>query len=242
MLGPVLAERDVLVFFMRPEALVPDAVRAEAAAALSDGDRAHVARLRFERDRDVAFASRVLQRRALSACAAGVAHASWSFLPGAHGKPAVAAPEVSPRLAFNVANTHGLVGCAVTVARDVGLDLEPWRDDAPPELVQSCFGPEERAALVVLPEAARARRFVELWTLKEAYLKARGVGLALPLEQIRVVLDDGPPRLVLDPALGDDGDAWQLALWSPTPEHCAALCVGRDGGPPLTILRRWDPP
>ena len=238
--APVIGVADVLVFLSRPQDLVDPTCRAAARAALGPDDAAHVARFRFEADRDQALASRALQRRALSACAP-VAPAAWRFVAGAHGRPEIADPVVAPRLRFNVANTRGLVACAVTAERDVGLDVEPWRDDAPPELVARCFSADERAALAALPAAARPRRFVELWTLKEAYLKARGLGLDAPLERISLVLDDGPPRLALDPALGDDAAAWQLALWAPTPTHAAALCVRRGAGPPLTIERRWDP-
>lgn len=127
----------------------------------------------------------------------------------------------------------------MTRGLDVGLDVEPWRDDAPPELIERCFSPTERAALAALPAPARPRRFVELWTLKEAYLKARGLGLELPLELISFTLDDGPPRLALDAALADDAGAWQLALWSPTEAHGAALCVRRGDGPALSLVHRW---
>jgi 4'-phosphopantetheinyl transferase len=244
----VIDGKDVIVFLGRPEAIAGPAPHAAALAVLAPDDHAHVARHRFERDRELALASRALQRRALSACTGpstplttGVAPDAWRFVAGTLGRPEIAAPAIASPLRFSVANTHGLVGCAVTLGRDVGLDLEPWRDDAPAELIERCFAPDERAALLALPAAARPRRFVELWTLKEAYLKARGIGLDPPLELISFALDDGPPRLALDPALADDAAAWQLALWAPTPSHAAAVCVRRGDGPPLTIHRRWDP-
>jgi phosphopantetheinyl transferase len=158
--------------------------------------------------------------------------------------PVAAAGRRSPRtqIQFNVANTAGLVGCAIALDRELGLDLEAHRADAPPELVARCFTPAERAGLAARPAADQPRRFVELWVCKEAYLKARGVGLGLPLEHIDVVLDDGDPHLRLDPALGDDAATWQLALWSPTPAHAAALCVRRPAGaPPVTTRHHWDP-
>jgi len=236
----VIAARDVIVFLSRPEDLAAPARRTRALALLAPDDHRHVARFRFERDRDLALASRSLQRRALSACA-DVPPLAWRFAAGSHGRPEIEAPAITPRLRFNVTNTRGLVACAVAVDRDVGLDVEPWREDAPADLVERCFAPVEREALAALPAASRPRRFVELWTLKEAYIKARGLGLELPLEQISFALDDGPPRLTLDPALGDDAESWQLALWSPVPSHAVALCVRHDDGPPLTIDSRWDP-
>ena len=170
-----------------------------------------------------------------------VAPDAWRFVADDNGRPQIAAPLPAPPLCFSVANTRGLVACAVSVSREVGLDVETWRDDAPSPLIERCFAPDERVALAALPTAAQPRRFIELWTLKEAYIKARGLGLSLPLERISVALDDGEPRLSLDPALADDAASWQLALWSPTPSHAAALCVHRGDGPPLTIDLRWLP-
>ena len=226
------------MFLVRPE----ETDGAAARASLPPDDQEHVARFHFAADRAQHLASRSLQRRALSACAPvapPVAPIDWRFRAGRHGKPAIAAPILVEPLAFNVANTRGLVGCAVTAGtRELGLDLEPWRDDAPNDLVAKCFTAAERAGLARQPAAGQARRFIELWTVKEAYLKARGLGLDPPLELIDVVLDEGEPFLRLDPALGDDAARWQLALWAPTATHCAAVCVQR-GDAPLTITRRW---
>jgi 4'-phosphopantetheinyl transferase len=236
---------EVAVYLARPERLGEPTARARAHAVLDGPDRAHVARFVFERDREVALASRALQRLALAA-ETGVDPAAWRFAAGAHGRPEITAPR-TPALApvrFNVANTAGLVGCAIALDRELGLDLEAHRADAPPELVARCFTPAERAGLAARPAAEQPRRFIELWVCKEAYLKARGVGLGLPLEQIDIVLDeqDQAPRLRLDPALADDAASWQLALWSPTPAHAAALCIRRPAGaPPLTIRHHRDP-
>lgn len=219
----MLGARDVIVFFGRPDNLADAGVRSRALDVLAPDDRRHVERFRFERDRELALASRSLQRRALSACA-DLPPRAWRFVAGPHGRPEIEAPSIAPRLRFNVANTRGLVACAVTVDRDVGLDVEPWRDDAPDDLVQQCFALAEREALVALPVASRPRRFVELWTLKEAYIKARGLGLELPLEQITFTLDDGSPRLTLDPALATSPTAGSSHCGRPfrrTPRRCA---------------------
>jgi len=232
---------DVVIVVARPEVMEDPRQRAAAEAILDDADRAHVARFRFEADRDLALASRALQRRALSACATDVAPEAWRFAADANGRPVITAPVGAPPLVFSAANTRGLVGCAVADRGELGLDLETHRDDAPADLIDRYFAPAERAALAALPEPERPRRFVELWVLKEAYLKARGVGLgAIPLEDVAVILDDGPPRLALAPALADAAASWQLALWSPTPSHAAAVCVRRDpAGPEVTLHHRW---
>jgi 4'-phosphopantetheinyl transferase len=232
-----IGANEVLVFFGEPPALTANA---QARHMLAAEDLAHVDRFRFARDRQIALASRTLQRRALSACS-GVAPHLWRFTADNSGRPQITAPAEAPPLSFSVANTRGLVGCAVCLSRDVGFDLEAWRTDAPPALVARCFAHGERDALAALPESSQPRRFVELWTLKEAYIKARGLGLSLPLEKISIALDNGSPGLALHPSLGDDAGAWQLTLWSPTASHAAALCVRRGDDPALTIDCRWLP-
>ncbi len=234
MLGP----HDVVVFLGRPEALADPERRAEALATLAPEDAERLVRFHFDRDREIALASRALQRRALSLCAP-VAPEAWRFVAGPHGRPEVAAPVGGERLRFNVANTAGLVMCAVTLDRELGVDVEPRRDDAPADIVDSHFAPAERAALRALATADRPVRFVELWTLKEAYLKARSVGLTVPMDRFWFELGATVPQLTIDPELGDDAASWQLALWAPTPEHCAALCVRRGAGPDLSIQHRW---
>jgi 4'-phosphopantetheinyl transferase len=228
---------EVRVYLADPAALASDPA---ARTTLAPEDLAHVDRFHFQRDQQIALASRTLQRRALSACSSTVAPDRWRFVADNNGRPQIVAPEKAPPLSFSVANTRGLVGCAVCHSREIGFDLEAWRMDAPsPALIERCFAPDERKALAALPESAQSRRFVELWTLKEAYIKARGLGLSLPLEKISIDLDVAPPSLVLDHSLGDPAGDWQLALWSPTASHAAALCIRRGSDPPLAIDSRW---
>src|SRR5262245_43434530 len=105
--------RTVEVVLARPEALQDPEHRAASVAILDDVDRAHVARFRFEVDRDIALASRALQRRALAAYATAIPPEAWRFAADANGRPAITAPANAPPLVFSAANTRGLVGCAV---------------------------------------------------------------------------------------------------------------------------------
>jgi 4'-phosphopantetheinyl transferase len=122
---------------------------------------------------------------------------------------------------------------------DVGVDVESLRRAAPLEVADRFFAPAEVAALRALPEREQASRFFDYWTFKESYVKARGLGLRLPLDKFVVVLDDGPPRLEIDPSLVDHGAAWRLAQLKPTPEHVVSLCARRRVGPQGEILLRW---
>ena len=85
---------------------------------------------------------------------------------------------------------------------------------------------------------SRQRAFFDYWTLKEAYIKARGFGLALPLADFAFTLaPPAPPQIAFEPALEDDPDTWQFAQDWPTPVHRLALAVRRDG-PDLPVRIR----
>lgn len=226
---------EVHVWCARPEQLGGDD---EGRRVLAAEELERSARHRFERHRRIAIASRVLLRRVLSRYEP-VAPSDWRFVVGEHGRPMIA--ERGGSLRFSVSHTEGLVACAVACAVDLGVDVERLRRTAPLEVADRFFAPAEVAALRALPEPARHRRFFDYWTLKECYVKARGLGLALPLGKFSMVLGDGSPRIEIDPSLGDDGGSWQFAQREPTRAHVLALCVRRSGTFDANVVLRWHP-
>jgi 4'-phosphopantetheinyl transferase len=109
----------------------------------------------------------------------------------------------------------------------VGVDVENAARSAPLEIADRFFSTEEAASVRRLPASLRARHFLRLWTLKEAYAKARGLGLALPLHEFSVEIGHGPAARLL----GDDGSSWQLVAFEPTPLHYGAVAVRREADP-----------
>jgi 4'-phosphopantetheinyl transferase len=126
----------------------------------------------------------------------------------------------------------------------VGVDAEDVeRPGDRDRLAARRFTPEENAALARLPPADRRRRFFEYWTLKEAYVKARGTGLTIPLAHVAFRIVDGEPvRLMATPHLDDDPARWHLALLRPTDRHVVAVALERGGaGVPEIRSRRCVP-
>jgi len=191
---------------------------------LSPDERERMQRFLFERDRLSYMAAHGLARLALSTFAP-VTPEAWDFQYGANGKPEIA----GSTLRFNISHTHGLVACVITMAIDCGIDVE--RLDRPTDfhsLAERVLSPDERAALIAVPEAAQPERFFSCWTLKEAYVKARGCGISIPLEQCSF-----EPRVTL---LDDDPDDWQFERWAPTAQHVLAVAL-RSGGRRRRIVR-----
>jgi len=150
----------------------------------------------------------------------GGAAADIQLTVGAHGRPYVD-PAPASQLDFNW--SHSGNRAAVALARHVapGIDLEWLRPRANVlPLARRFFHPEEVAGLVARPAAERSAAFLELWTAKEAVLKATGRGIAFGLHRLRVT-DDGVLRLAwLD---GDDATAWQLQRLQLDAGYVAAL-------------------
>jgi 4'-phosphopantetheinyl transferase len=129
----------------------------------------------------------------------------------------------------------GLVACAVADRR-VGVDAEPLsRAPAILDLGPRFLAEAEREALSRLDAASRAYRAITLWTLKEAYAKARGLGLALPFRSFSLAVDAG--RAVLAGPPPCDDARWDLAV-ADVRSHRLAVAVERSGGPP--VLRTFE--
>jgi 4'-phosphopantetheinyl transferase len=187
-----------------------------------------------EEDRHRAFVSRALLRETLSRYAP-IRPQDWEFAPGAHGKPAIAAP-LGLRLRFNLSHAGGLVACALTLGDEIGVDLEDTsRALDPLELAEHVFSLDELTALRALAPASQRQRFFEIWTLKEAYLKARGLGFALAPQNAR--FDLGEPSRVRVRFMHEAEDRatdWWFALLNPQPGHTLALAA-RNGGRPERV-------
>jgi 4'-phosphopantetheinyl transferase len=184
---------------------------------------------RFERDRRLFLATRALVRTVLSHYAA-VAPADWRFATNDHGKPLISAPAVKPTIHFNLANTLGLVVCVVCVAHElVGVDAERInRKVEASSLANRFFSPSEASRLQALPAAEQPELFFSYWTLKESYIKARGLGLSLPLARFSFRLDD-EISIKFDEGFDDDASAWRFALLDSPPHHRIAVSVKTNG-------------
>jgi len=163
---------------------------------------------------------------------ADVKPADWPLAIDDHGRPHLASrPSGTPDLRFNLSHTPGLVACAVTVGREVGVDVEHiGRQLVHDNIPERFFSAREVAALRARPDAEQRVVFFDYWTLKESYIKARGLGLALPLGQFSFICAPGhAPTIEFAPELHDDPASWQFAQFWPTAEHRMAVAVRRTG-------------
>jgi 4'-phosphopantetheinyl transferase len=193
----------------------------------------------FERNRHEYLVTRAVERGVLAACL-GKAPGDLAFTRTDHGRP-----ELVPRsaLRFNLTNTVEMVACAVAMEREVGVDAEPLgRGDDVIAVADTVFTANERAMLHNLALGPRRRRAVELWTLKEAYIKARGLGMSLPVDKLEVCYEGSLARgLRFFDAIDDDASRWLLATRE-IGDHLVSVCVERraEGGPIEIAIERAD--
>lgn len=195
--------------------------------------------LRFVRDVDrrTFVITRALVRRTLSEYGP-TPPLAWRFVTNAHDCPFVAPEQAgTPPIHFNVSHTDGLVALAITRGHRLGVDVERVTRVVTEGVAERHFAAAEIRDLRALPPPRQARAFFEYWTLKEAYIKARGMGLALPLDAFAFALrPPQAPSITFAPGFDDLPARWQFWQAWPTPEHRLSLAIERDGTDlPVTI-------
>jgi 4'-phosphopantetheinyl transferase len=212
-----------------PEPASP-AQLAGLAAILDEEERARAARYLRPEDRVRSIAARALLRLMLSRYAP-VAPSAWQFVTNRYGRPElVHVPAEAGDLRFNVSHTDGLVAVAVARGRDIGVDVEHIDRPLTHDIAGRFFSPAEVRDLRRASPDEQPRVFFDYWTLKESYIKARGMGLALPLAHFSFHLrPDQPPAISFAPPLDDDPARWQFAQAWPSARHRLAVAVERHG-------------
>ena len=159
-----------------------------------------------------------------------------AFDIGPHGKPSLSA---GAGLEFNLSHSRGWALLALCQERELGVDIEEVRENvATAKLAKRYFAATEQAALQALPESQHREAFFATWTRKEAFLKARGSGMALPLGAFSVTVDPGgPARLETTRDDSDEAARWSMHDLDPISGFRGAVCVA--AGAAVT-LQRWS--
>ncbi len=205
--------------------------------ALSLDDRTRADRFKFESDRRKFCAARASLRLILSRYL-GVKPGRIQLEAGEFGKPFIADKHVAQGLRFNLSHSHQLALISITRDREVGVDIEFMRSDfVNEEVATHFFSPAEVAEFRTVAPELRTRAFFNVWTRKEAYIKARGEGLYCPLDQFDVSVAPENAAVLLesrvDPA---DAQRWIFKDIFAGERYAAAVAVERS----LSRLVLWD--
>ena len=205
---------------------------AEMRPTLSPDECARADRFHFARDRNRFIVARGSLRMILGSYL-DRAPAAVSFSYSNYGKPALLDENsaVTSGITFNLSHANELALIAVTCDRQIGVDIEFIRPDfASRRIAERFFSRQEVEVLRGLPAGQQADAFFNCWTRKEAYIKALGEGMSMPLHQFNVSLAPGSAAALLgnlrDPA---EVSRWALQDLAPGPGYVAAVAVEGPG-------------
>lgn len=193
---------------------------------LSEEECGRAQRFRFQKDQRQFIVARSLLRIILGRYLSKNP-ASLGFHYGAQGKPSLPDERGAPHsLRFNLAHSEALILYAVSWQQEVGIDVEYIRPETSDETIaEQFFSPAEVAKLRALPSALQSQAFFNCWTRKEAYLKARGEGLSLPLDSFEVSLDAQAPVSLKVYHAPREGERWQLYHLAPQLQYVGAVAA-----------------
>ena len=238
---------DVRAWHASADEAAADAARvARWTAWLTPAERVRYDGFHRDADRYMFLLGRVMARTLVSR-AAGVPPLAWPWREGPHGRPEIDLADATLR--FNVAHSAGLVICALADGRDVGVDVENL-NRAPTDrmIVRRYCSPAEVADIDAQPDDGWHERFLIYWTLKEAYLKACGLGISVHLSDVSFTITWPTAHVEFLGSLRDAHTHWTFHLSRPTAGHLAAVAASRHDGvepaiaiEPLSIdtLDRW---
>ena len=211
---------------------------------LNAAEREQEQRFYFAKDRRRYLITRALVRTVLARYVS-IHPREWIFSPNAYGRPDIVNAQAKDAgLSFNLSHTHGMIVLGVTRHRALGVDVENVSTrEISIEIADRYFAPQEVTVLNAAPPHEQQYRFFEYWTFKEAYIKARGMGLSLPLDKFSFHYpNDNAVEIAIDPELGDAAARWQFWQFRPAPEYLVAICAQRNGAQsPILVARQTIP-
>jgi 4'-phosphopantetheinyl transferase len=209
-----LNQSDVHIWYRSTMSLDDEAVKS-ADQHLSIEERTRRDRLRLGADRRDFTIAHDLLRRSLSKYV-DIPPTEWRFATNEYGKPSI--ENIDPQvqaLSFSLSHTRGCVACAITSNVPLGVDVERIdQSKHVQEVADRYFSEEEAAWLCKCSDDLRNIRFAELWTLKEAFLKAMGLGLSGPLTDVSFGFDEHARVEIFGPFIIDPRE-WHAALFEP---------------------------
>jgi len=235
-----ISEHDIDLWLVFYDDIEDERILADMGALLSGAERDRQGRFRFADDRKRYLVTRALVRSALSHYAA-VDPRAWVFSKNEHGRPFILDPHPDARgLRFNVSHTRGLVALAVGRERELGVDVENIATrKISLEVANSFCSPREAFDVAGTPAARMHGRLFEYWTFKESYVKARGMGLSLPLDKFTFHFPHARAvRIDIDPALDDHADRWSFWQYRPGTDYLLALCAQKTAGTRTVVTTR----
>ena len=212
------------VWYVAPESVCNPAVLQHCRDMLDPEEHKKLGRFIQPDDGHHYLVAHALVRSVLSYYA-DIAPPDWCFTHGKHGRPEIH-PDLGSRLRFNLTHTRGLAACVVTLDVDCGIDAELLHERSNPMgVAQRMFSTPELKALGQRKGEDFLEYFYKHWTLREAYVKARGIGISFPTRQLCFNIDGEKVSVKFDDSVNDHERNWHFQLIRPNATHIVALAL-----------------
>ncbi len=217
------------VWLIEPESVIDATTLQRCHDMLDAHEREKLGRFLRDSDRHHYLVSHALVRSVLSRYA-DTAPRDWRFSHGPHGRPEVIS-EQCPDLRFNLTHTAGLAACIVTLDDSCGIDAEQLHERGNPlGVAQRMFSETEVEQL----KQREGRDFLEFfyarWTLREAYVKALGIGISFPTREMYFDVAGEKVTVKFNTTIDDSNDDWQFRLIRHNSTHIIALALHDSAG------------
>lgn len=198
-------------------------IQEELSKLLSNEELARSERFRFEKDRATFVGARANLRKLLGLYL-GRKPEDIVFDHNEQGKPSV---NSSSRIQFNISHSKNMIFMGFTLKHQIGVDVEfNQKQIEVPEIAKSFFSKNETEELLSLPKDEQLHAFFRCWTRKEAYIKAKGGGLSIPLDQFEVSLRKNEPACLKKITWEDDNpSAWKMKSLNLSDDYTAACII-----------------
>ena len=235
-----LSENEIHLWLASIDQLLSLDSRANPLAWLSKAEKVRYERYQVESSRQEFLAGQMLVRSALSEYAE-VEPERWQFAQDEYGKPRIKNSIGDACLSFNLSHSGGRLVCAIARHQSTGVDIEIIRPRRRIEkIARRHFADKEVDQLLALDEEARLDKFYQLWTLKESYIKARGLGLSLSLQSFGFEFAGKSLRFFENQPDCANNSGWQFwQLEAAGKFHLALACLG-DNGQQIGNLRLFS--
>jgi len=227
-----LDNNEIHLWVTRPQHIDAPSLLNQYASLITKEENLRLERFIFDKDKHSGLVTRAFVRDLLSHYA-DIPPGSWIFEKGEKGRPEINNPPTPLR--FNLSHTSNMIICALTSRDDIGCDVEyTSRQTNVLSVANRYFSTEETRELFRLPLEQQKSRFFDLWTLKESYIKACGLGLAIPLDDFSFTIGlqkndcfNTDIQLSFSENRIDQPRLWQSWLFYPDTEHRVAISVKR---------------
>jgi len=223
-----LPRGDIHVYFSFPDQINDETLLTKYRYFLSKEEKEQWQRFHFAQHQHQYLVTRALIRTTLSLYT-NKDPSDWCFSLNNYGKPEIKRKPRDPHIRFNLSHTDGLIMCAVMLENDIGVDVENReRNNELKKIADRYFSSQEICTLHQAPKNLQKHLFFEYWTLKESYIKARGMGLSIPLDQFSFDITSKEKegvKISFDPQFNDNPHHWRFLRFKPSHQHLAALAI-----------------